>query len=228
MERIAIIPARGGSKRLTNKNIYEINGIPLIGYTIIAGLKWDKFNDIFVNSEDATILKCAQEYGAKPYRRPGELGGDSIKVLDVVKEQISTMQLPSETEIAVLLPTCPLRTEADIENAYSLFVKNNSLNSVVSMTEYEKAPEQAFFVNEKGLLQRKFPSNYSSRSQDHSAAYRYNTAIIYTTAGLFMKQDDIVGSASIPYVMPYERSIDIDYEYHIKIIELIMTATQRI
>ncbi len=223
MKRIAIIPARGGSKRLKNKNILKIEGIPLIGYTIIAAQKWGKFDEIFVNSEDKLINTCAQEYGAIPYLRPVKLAGDNDKVIDVIKDQILSMKLMPSTEIAILLPTCPLRTSEDIENSYKLFTKHNFHHSVVSMSEYEKAPEQEFYINEDGILKPKFQKKYSSRSQDHIKHYRYNTAIIYTTVSLFLDQEDIVGMNSIPYVMPYDRSIDIDYDHHIKMVELILS-----
>lgn len=222
MKRIAIIPARGGSKRIIGKNLYMINGLPLIAHTIVAASAWGKFDHIYINSDEDKILDCAEQYGAEKYIRPYQLAVDTAKVIDVIKEQINTLALQDDIEIAILLPTCPLRTLEDIENTYKLFIENGSANSVISVTEYEKAPEQAFYINKQGALQRKFPGNYSSRSQDHSEAYRYNTAIIYTSAGLFRKHTDIVGSSSIPYIMPYERSIDIDYDYHIRMVELIM------
>lgn len=222
MRRVAIIPARGGSKRVKEKNILKINGTPLLAYTINQAQAWARFDEIYVNSDDPDILECAKQYRATPYQRPKELAVDTAKVIDVIKEQIGSMGFAEDVDIAILLPTCPLRTVEDIEGAYRLFEKNQRTHPVVSMTEYEKAPEQAFFINEKGVLERKFPKGYSSRSQDHGPSFRYNTAIIITTAGMFMKQSDIVGDKCLPYIMPYERSIDIDYDYHVQLIELIV------
>ena len=93
---------------------------------------------------------------------------------------------------------------------------------MVSVTKYEKSPEQALLINEQGRLYPKYPDQYTSRSQDHGHAYRYNTALIFNTAGAFAKQKDIVGLNSIPYVMPFERSIDIDYAYHIELVEILL------
>lgn len=227
MKRIAIIPARGGSKRVKGKNILKIQGKPLLAYSIDQAKECGKFDEIYVNSDDSGILDCAKAYHATPYLRPSELAVDTAKVIDVIKEQIVSLSLSDNVEIAILLPTCPLRTAEDIENAYHLFIENERAHPVVSMTEYEKAPEQAFFVNSEGVLQLKYPKGYSSRSQDHGPSYRYNTAIIITTAGLFMKQSDIVGSDSIPYIMPYERSIDIDYGYHVQLVDLILGNCSR-
>lgn len=227
MNRVAIIPARGGSKRVKGKNILKIHGTPLLAYTINQAHAWGKLDEIYVNSDDSDILECAKQYRAEPYSRPKELAVDTAKVIDVIKEQISSLTFSNDMELIIMLPTCPLRTVEDIEEAYRLFVDNGRAHPVVSMTEYEKAPEQAFFINKEGILELKFPEGYSSRSQDHGPSYRYNTAIIITTTGLFLEQSDIVGSSSIPYVMPYERSIDIDYIYHVQLIELIMKASSK-
>lgn len=226
MHRIAIIPARGGSKRVKGKNILEINGVPLIAHTILQARDWGKFDSIFVNSDDASILECAEKYGATPYPRPASLATDTAKVIDVVKEQMRTMGLADDTAVCIMLPTCPLRTSEDIAQAYNLFESAQFKQPIVSMTEYEKAPEQAFFINAKGVLERKFPQNYSSRSQDHGSAYRYNTAIIFTSPKIFLEQADIVGEEAIPYIMPHERSIDIDYDYQVQLVKLLLAARE--
>ena len=152
---------------------------------------------------------------------------DTSRVLDVAKSQIKDIGLKEHDELALLLPTCPLRTCEDIRNAYNTFSNHGKERQVVSMTEYEKAPEQAFVVD-SGSLVRQFPSGYSSRSQDHSASYRYNTAIIFSTVKIFLEQSDIVGENSIPYIMPFERSIDIDYQYQMDMVECIMGNTKNI
>jgi len=227
MNKVAIIPARGGSKRIPNKNIYNLHGLPLIAYTIRQAIEFGDFDAIYVNSDSGDILKCAEKYGAIPYQRPPELGVDTSRVLDVAKSQIKDIGLKEHDELALLLPTCPLRTCEDIRNAYNTFSNHGKERQVVSMTEYEKAPEQAFVVD-SGSLVRQFPSGYSSRSQDHSASYRYNTAIIFSTVKIFLEQSDIVGENSIPYIMPFERSIDIDYQYQMDMVECIMGNTKNI
>ena len=221
MNKIAIIPARGGSKRILNKNIYNLNGVPLIAHTVRQAIEFGDFDGIYVNSDSDEILECAKEYGAIPYKRPSDLAIDTSRVLDVAKSQIKDMNLDKHDELALLLPTCPLRTHEDIRQAYNIFSDHNKKKQVVSMTEYEKPPEQAFVI-ENGLLVRQFPDGYSSRSQDHLASYRYNTAIIISTMEIFLEQRDIVGDVSIPYIMPFERSIDIDYQYQMDMVECMM------
>jgi CMP-N-acetylneuraminic acid synthetase len=226
MNRIAIIPARGGSKRIIGKNLYNLCGLPLIAHTTQQAIEWGNFDKIYVNSDSNEILELAKKYGAIPYKRPEELAIDTAKVLDVIKEQIVSMQLDESDELVLLLPTCPLRNSDDIDSAYNIFIENKKQKQVVSVAEYEKAPEQSFIIR-NGVLTRQFPDGYSSRSQDHFASYRYNTAIIISTVKIFMHQEDIVGIDSIPYIMPFERSIDIDYQYQMSLVELIMKANNK-
>jgi len=222
-KRIAIIPARGGSKRVPGKNLVEIHGKPLLAYTIETALKWNRFDEVYVNSENQAILMCGSKFGARTYKRPYELSIDKAKVLDVVKEQISTMRLNHDVVVGLLLPTCPLCSNTDLEAAYTLFTENEGKAAVVSVTEYEKAPEQALIINKDGLLSPKYPEQYSSKSQDHDYAYRYNTALIFNLAGSFLKQTDIIAKDSIPYIMPYDKSIDVDYDYQVKLIEILIS-----
>lgn len=223
MKIVAIIPARGGSKRVKGKNVVDVCGDPLIARTIKQLKKWGKAGQIYVNSDSAEILSIAEDYGAEPYQRPDELAKDNAKVIDVVKAQILDVGFEDNVDVLIMLPTCPLRSVGDIEAAYDQFVVNNRAAQIVSVAEYEKAPEQALVIQD-GVLVRQFPDGYSSRSQDHGMSYRYNTAIIVTNVKLFLDQDDIVGEGSIPYVMPYERSIDIDYPYQMDLVKLICSS----
>jgi len=117
---IAIIPARGGSKRVKKKNLYPLLGKPLIAYAIDVAKFSGIFNEIYVNSEDEEILNIAQKYGAAPYKRPLELATDKTFLIEVIKVMINKLQLHSCT-IGILLPTAPLRTKEDILNAYKIF-----------------------------------------------------------------------------------------------------------
>lgn len=226
---IAIIPARGGSKRLPRKNLLPILGKPLLAYTLETAEGWGKFDRILVNSEDQEILHVAQQYGAEIYIRPESLSDDRAKVLAVVQEQIQTMKLDLETVVCILLPTCPLFSLEDLDGAFSLFLQGEGKSAVVSVTRYEKAPEQALIIDGQGRLSQKYPLAYSSKSQDHGTAYRYNTAIVFNTARGILAQEDIVGINSLAYKMPFERSIDIDYDYHVRVVEalLIQSAPRR-
>ena len=222
-ELIAIIPARGGSKRLPRKNLMPILGKPLLAYTIETAQRWGRFHRILVNSEDQEILQVGRQSGAEPYLRPASLSDDRTKVLAVVQEQIRSMPLNLEkTVVGLLLPTCPLMSVEDLDRALALFIEGGGNRAVVSVTQYEKPTEQALVIDEQGRLFPKFPKEYSSKSQDHHPVYRYNTAFVFNTARGILEQKDIVGENSLAYVMPWERSIDIDYDYQVRVVESLL------
>ena len=223
-KKIAIIPARGGSKRVPKKNIIKILGKPLLSYTLEVIKEWNKFDEVYVNSDEDKILNYADKFGFYGYKRPQSLSGDYIKIIDVIKEQISTLNLKKKSLLSIILPTCPLRSVEDIENAYNMFIENNNSFPIVSVTEFDKPPEVAFIINQNGKLTQKYPDTYSSASIDHPISYRYNTGIIFTTVQIFINQNDIVGENAIPYIMPFERSVDIDYMLHVKLVEQILES----
>jgi CMP-N-acetylneuraminic acid synthetase len=122
-----IIPARGGSKRIPNKNIRDICGKPLIAWTIEAAQKSKIFSVIWVNSDDELILNVAANYGAKTYKRPPELGTDDATTESVIREQLKHITHPTDF-VMVLQPTSPTRKHKDIKKVaykaslYSMFV----------------------------------------------------------------------------------------------------------
>lgn len=220
-EVYAIVPAKGSSSRFPNKNIREFNGKPLIVYTIERLQATGIFSKIFVNSDDEHILDVAKVNDAFPYPRPGYLCSSDIKVLQVFQEQGRSLDWSENQEIGLILPTCPLTSLDDYLGGYKLFAKNDKQNPVVSVTKFEKAPDQALNIDAYGQLYPKYPESYSSMAQHHETSYWYNTAFIFTTNKLLQNKEDIVGTNSLPYVMPYIRAIDIDYEYQLEIAKAI-------
>jgi len=219
---VVIIPAKGNSTRLRGKNIRNLNGKPLLEYTIRVAEEWGEYTSIYVNSEDDEVLDIASHCGAQPYKRPKKLSENDVMAVEVIKEQVKTLKLKPQDIILLMQVTCPLRKKDDIEKAFKIFQENGMSAPVVSVTEYEKAPEQAFFVNEENRLERKYPKNFNLITQKHKKAYRYNTCMVINTVKGFLKQEDTVGSNAIPYIMQPERSIDIDYDYQFKMAELLI------
>jgi len=213
---IAIIPARGGSKRVENKNIAEINGRPLIHYAIDVCLKSKLFSDIYVNTNDSKIYDISKKYGAQPYLRPEKYATDTAYIIDAIKEMIETLGL-HEKSIGILLPTCPLRTANDLINAWNLYRKNKSC--VISVCKYETPVQLAHFINkDNNKLEPFFPSDYkkTTRSYGHQQSYRFNGGIVFNNAEQLLKQSNLIGVNPVPYIMPEERSIDIDHPYQLE------------
>jgi len=134
---LAIIPARGGSKRLPRKNILDLNGTPLIAYSIEAGLKSKYIDKVIVSSDDEEILKISKKYGALTLIRPDELAGDMATTFDAIAH---TIENTKEYDYIVLLqPTSPLRDEKHIDEAIEL-LEGKEANAVVSVCEMEHSP----------------------------------------------------------------------------------------
>jgi len=223
VRKIAIIPARGGSKRVLNKNLKLINNKPLFSYSVNAAMESELFDDVYINSDDEAILSKCKEFGAVPYRRPLTYGGDKVFVIDVIKEMLLQIGAEEDWTVGILLPTSPLITPDDIKGAYQLYRQHESSVPVVSVTEYETPIHLAQnLIN--GRLEPVFKSEYakSTRSTDHGVIYKYNEAIIFNSVKRLMKQSNLIGGSSLPYVMPPERSIMIDYNYQFDMAKMII------
>jgi|APSaa5957512535_1039671.scaffolds.fasta_scaffold30520_2 CMP-N,N'-diacetyllegionaminic acid synthase len=218
---IAIIPARGGSKRVLGKNIAEINGKPLVCYTIDVCLESGIFSEVYVNTDDSDICYVAEKCGAKSYRRPEEYATDTAYVVDAIKEMIRTLNL-YEYNVGILLPTSPLRIVKDLQRAWMLF--QNKHAPVVSVCKYETPVQLAHCINNDGRLESLFPDDYrkTTRSIGHKDSYRFNGGIVFNSASRLLEQSNLIGSNPYPYVMPEERSIDIDHPYQLEMIKMMI------
>ncbi len=221
---ICIIPARGGSKRVKRKNIMDIAGKPLIAYSIEKALESKLFDAVYVNSEDEEILRVSEQYGAKGYRRPDELSGDKVFIIDVLKQMLETLGATDEWTVGIMLATSPLREVEDIRGAYELYLQKGAEIPVVSVTTYETPIQLAQYSDDDGRLTAVFPDDYkkSTRSTDHKTVYKYNEGIIFNSYGRLKTQKNLIGERPVPYPMPPERSILIDYPYQFELIKLIL------
>lgn len=225
IDTYALIPARGGSKRIKWKNLSVVNGKPLLSYAIEAAKNSRLFSRVFVNSDDDEILAEALKLGAEIYRRPVRLSHDTTFVIEVVQEMLDSLSFTDETVIGIMLPTCPLKTEYDIINAYELFLNKGGEIPVVSVSSYETPIQLAHFIGEDGRLKAVFPDNYkkSTRSTDHKTGYRYNEAIIFNTVKNLKFQRNLIGEKPFPFIMPPERSITLDYPYQLELVKILLS-----
>lgn len=222
--RYAVICARGGSKRVPEKNLLHLNGNPLLDYTISEAQKSYIFDKIIVNSEDDRILEVARSCGSDLYKRPDEYKSGKIFVIDVIREMMRSLCWENDDEIAVLFPTVPLRTANDLKQSYQIFVENGRTYPVVSVCKYEYPIQTALFVDEEGYLEPVFKEDYkkSTRHDDQQETYRANYAVVWNTVQNMFKQEKLIGVNAIPYYMPLDRSVDIDENYQVKVAELLL------
>ena len=218
----AIIPARGGSKGLIGKNIKPLNGKPLICHTIGGALKSKHLDRVFVSTDDLSIANISKNCGATIIDRPAELAGDDSPTIDVILHAIDTLKYTSNQDIVILLqPTSPLRNAADIDAALDTFMKTDC-DSVISMCKVEHSPYW-YFKYECNKFKPLFGNKgLQMRRQELPDVYRPNGAIYITTIKNLYKNNGFYCDKIVPYIMPAERSVDIDEEIDFKFAELLI------
>lgn len=212
---LALIPARGGSKGLPGKNIKELCGKPLIAYTIEAAKKAEEIDRIIVTTDSEDIACVAKKYGAEiPFIRPSYLAQDDSMACDVYLHAVEYMREHERidtSKFAVLLPTAPLRTNKDIDNAIRLFHQKNA-ETLVSMTETEVPISWYYTINSEGnVLHAGFDDKKCLQNrQDNVPYYRPNGAIYILDYELLKTQRTYYSAHTIAYIMERSKSIDID------------------
>lgn len=171
-KKIAIIPARGGSKRIPRKNIRDFLGKPVIAYSIEAALKSGLFDEVMVSTDDEEISRIAQQYGASvPFVRSEENANDYATLADVLSEVINEYDQRGMTfdMVCCLLPTAPLVTHTDLINGYDKL--REGYDSVCPVVAFSYPILRSLELNETGILRMKWPEYASTRSQDLQPAY---------------------------------------------------------
>ncbi len=220
-----MIPARGGSKRVKRKNVKEINGQPLISYTIQAAIESNLFDEIIVSTEDEEIAAVAEEYGAKvPFKRPKELATDTAQVVDVTDHTLNYYEMKNDSfdQLAVLLPTTPLRTATDLKNAYDKFSSESKAEFLMCVTNYQYPPFEALY-DDDGYLKNYWDEFEGRRSQDRPDLVVDTGAAYIMDVEAYKRERTFYGSNLVGYHMPPERSVDIDEPFDLKLAEFIMS-----
>lgn len=206
---LALIPARGGSKGIKNKNIIDINGKPLVAYSIEAGLKSKYIDMVLVSTDSEEIARISKEYGAEvPFLRPKEFAQDTSPTSDVINHALSVVNADGQFDSLVLLqPTSPLRTSQDIDEAIELYFETNC-EGVVSVTEVSQSPILMKEVGADGRLKNIIEFNDNLCRQNLPKYYILNGSIYMGK----ILEDNIFDllSLKIPFMMSQEKSIDID------------------
>ena len=225
---LAVIPARGGSKGVARKNIRPVCGKPLIAYTIETALAArNLLHRSIVSTDDPEIKAIACEYGADvPFLRPPELAGDRVPTLPVLQHAVRFVEEADGVAldwVLLLQPTAPLRVIEDIEASVTL-AHQNSCDSVISVLQvFAEHPILMKRIEDDRLLPYCIEEKEGTRRQDYQPpAYMRNGAIYLTRRDVLMDKDSIWGQVIRPYVMPPERSVSVDNELELKLVEILM------
>ncbi|MDB2462182.1 acylneuraminate cytidylyltransferase family protein [Alphaproteobacteria bacterium] len=206
---LGLILARGGSKGLPRKNLLDVAGKPLIGWTIQAALNSETIDKVILSSDDDEIIAEAELWGCEvPFRRPSQLASDTASSVDVVLHAIS--HFPDFDFIVMLQPTSPLRTAEHIDEAFRLLVEKQA-PSCVSVGEMQHPPHWIYELDESKKLTALLPvEKRSLRRQDLPPAYLLNGAIYISNVDWLTKKKNLLGDETVGYAMSARDSLDID------------------
>ena len=206
---LAIIPARGGSKGVPNKNIIEVSGNPLISWTIDAAKKAKCITRLILSSDDSNIIKIASDFGCDtPFIRPDELARDNSSSTDVVLHALK--QIPNFEYVMLLQPTSPLRTSQHIDEAFDLLLSSNA-DSCVSIAPLSKSINWMYYQNDnKKISPVVSVDQRETRRQDIQMPFVLNGAIYIMKTSNFIENKSFLTKNMVGYEMSTENSLDID------------------
>jgi len=220
MNTFALIPARGGSKGISRKNIKIIAGKPLIVWTIEAALRSSLLSGVVVSTDELEIAEVARRAGAQvPFMRPAGLAQDQTPGLDPVLHAFD--QLPQFDSVLLLQPTSPLRPTEDIDGCLNLATQKKA-PSVVSVTEADTHPYWTYRLNADQTMARFVDEAPVARRQDLPAVFSLNGAMYFANANWLRCSGSLVNAETLAYVMSKEHSVDLDTPLEWKFAELLL------
>lgn len=210
MKRIAIIPARSGSKGLKDKNIIDLCGKPLIAYSIEAALETGLFDHVIVSADSEHYAEIAQHYGAEVMMRGEALSNDKATTFMVLEDILKNRLQESIDYFVLLQPTSPLRTSKHITEAIEKFeAKIENFDFLVSMKEAEHAKVLVNPIDDDESL-KYFDTDFSNYRRQGYKDYSPNGAIFIAKPDSYLEQKHFFGAKALSYIMSAEDSVDID------------------
>src|ERR1017187_1123602 len=228
-EVLVVIPARGGSRTIPRKNLALVAGRPLIAWTIETALKASSVTRVVVSTDDRQIADISKELGAEvPFLRPANLAGADSPTSDAITHAVDWLREQERyvpDYVVVLQPTSPLRVPSDVDRSIAL-AKSIDAVGVVSVSPSKQHPYWTFSVAETGqLVSLPFSDTSFSRRQDLPPTFILNGAIYVVKTEVLSATRSIVPAGAVAYVMPEERSLDINTKWELRIADLILRDT---
>lgn len=209
---IAIIPARGGSKRIPRKNIKQFHGKPMIAWSIDAAFKSQCFDRVIVSTDDAEIANVARAYGAEtPFTRPAELSNDFAGTLPVIHHAVDwlTQNNSIPSNVCCIYATAPFIQAEDIAQGLKTLIANNC-DYAFTVTSYPAPVQRAFRITETQRIAMFYPEHYITRSQDLEPAYHDAAQFYWGKAVAWQEERALFAAGSTPVILPRYRVQDID------------------
>lgn len=220
---VGLIPARGGSKRIANKNLAPCAGRPLLAYTCDAAIQSCSLSRVILSTNDEAIASAARPFGVEvPFLRPPEIAADETPMIDVVRHAAEFMVLEERPADAIVLlqPTSPLREARHIDEAVDLFLTQRP-DSVVSVVDVPHIfhPLKVVCPGKKGLRPYTAGKCHVVGHRDLPKIYARNGPAILVFDTATLETDTLYGKTSLPYEMEREASVDIDTPFDLALAE---------
>ena len=222
MTKIAIITARGGSKRIPRKNIKEFMGFPMLAYAIQAALDSNIFDEVMVSTDDKEIAEIAEKYGAKvPFMRSEATSNDFASTADVLSEVIEkyVKQGKCFDEFCCIYPCVPFLTGNILKNAYDKFI-TSAADSLMPVVKFSYPIQRAVHLNKDGFLEFREVENAKKRSQDLEPMYHDVGMFYFAKTEMFMVNKSLVNKKTVMYEMDEASVQDIDTQEDWEMAEL--------
>ena len=228
---LCVILARGGSKGIPGKNIYPINGHPLISYTISAALGSKYIQEVIVSTDDKKISKVSKNYGAMiPFLRPKKLSGDKVLSVDALRYTVLEYEKKKNIKFDYIIElpcVSPFRDSSDINLAIELLVKSKSDSVISFVNTGEKHPIRLKRIKKSIVTDfcKEYPEpDKGSRRQDFEPSYIRNGAIYAMTRDCLIKQNSRQGNKILPLIMDEKKSINIDNRFDLLVAESLIKS----
>ncbi|WP_374350815.1 pseudaminic acid cytidylyltransferase [Chitinimonas sp.] len=210
---VAVIPARGGSKRIPRKNIRNFLGKPLLAYSIDAARRAAVFDHIIVSTDDEEIANVARSCGAEvPFIRPASLADDYTTTAAVICHAIAKLQQSSITPdyVACIYPTAPMLQAEDLRRGLAALQARADKSFALAVTSFPFPVQRAIRINQDGAIDALYPQYRDTRSQDLEAAYHDAGQFCWGRTEAWLRGDIIFSAATLPVLLPRYRVQDID------------------
>ena len=211
MSKIAIITARGGSKRIPHKNIKGFCGNPILSYSVKAAIASDIFDEVMVSTDDAEIAQVAKDCGAKvPFMRSEKTSDDYSTTAEVLMEVLADYQKVGKSFewMCCIYPTAPFVTAEKLKQSF-LFLENKKADALVPVVRFSFPPQRCFIVKDQ-QIEYKWPQYAMTRSQDLEPLYHDAGQFYFIKSNVFLEQKTMVPKKTIPYILDEMEVQDID------------------
>ena len=210
--KMAVIPARGGSKRIPRKNIRPFCGKPIIAYSIEAALQSTLFDRVIVSTDDHEIANIARACGAKiPFMRPPELANDYAGTLPVIRHAIESMQAQEvfPDYVCCIYATAPFVKPSDLQRGWKTLSESGA-DYAFTVTRFSYPIQRAIKITPEGRVEMFQPENYTARSQDLEEAYHDAGQFYWGRVGAFLEETPLLSKNAAPVLLPRHQVQDID------------------